>query len=114
MRRGAEVTFAGVGNAGRTAKHVRHCVTKNICELGAITLLSMKALKKKSKRKRDPSMPFGELVQTVATGVERARTESSKGEESTVSRKTTANSEEVARGVLTRFVGIERKCGIAD
>ncbi len=61
------MTHPGVGNAERMAKHVRHIVTKNICELGfrAITLLSMKASKKKFKRKRDPSMPFGELVQRL-------------------------------------------------
>ena len=122
MRRSAGVMFAGVGDAGRTdaflpSRAVRHIVMKNICELEfrAVTLLSMKAPKKKFKRKRDPGRSFWRAgAEAMATGIGRARTENSTREENTVSRKTRANSKEVARGVLTRCVGIERKRGIVD
>ena len=116
MRRSAGVMFAGVGDAGRTdaflpSRAVRHIVMKNICELEfrAVTLLSMKA------PDRDPGRSFWRAgAEAMATGIGRARTENSTREENTVSRKTRANSKEVARGVLTRCVGIERKRGIVD
>jgi hypothetical protein len=89
--------------------HVRRTVIKNISELqfGAVTPLSMKAPIKKFKRKRDPGMSFGELVQRLKQPESEEPEPKAAGAKKTVSQKRRANSEEVAPGEVTR-------CGLTD
>jgi hypothetical protein len=42
-----------------------YCYEEYELQFGAVTLLSMKAPRKRLKRKRDPGMSFGELVQRL-------------------------------------------------